>query len=250
MPTTIPQGPARSRSTRELIAALLLAAGLVLGACSSETFIQPPDLCRCAPEELCVNEECVSVADQTILEAPDEVTGTCSEADARINELRSGGVERGDFVEVIGDPGTSLDGWVLRSFDVDGNRRQSVLMTGVIDGDGLWVGGFGGNLEAAPTVDYGATGVVGLASPAGSVQLVDCAGTLRDSVGWGDFTDSAGFAGEGDPAPTPEPDGSIARCGVDFAMIDMVDSDDNAVDFVAIAATPGEPNPACADPMP
>ena len=32
---------------------------------------------------------------------------------------------------------------------------------------------------------------------------------------------------------------------VEFALIDMVDSGDNSIDFVGVAATPGEPNPMC-----
>ena len=170
--------------------------------------------------------------------------GACIEGDARINELRSGGVERADFVELVGVPGTSLDGWTLRTYDADGSRRTTAQLSGTIGDAGLWVGAFGSGLERVPDLDYGPTGVVGLASPAGAAELYDCAGTLLDAVAYGEL-DAGVTIGEGGAAPTPDTDAAIARCPAEFVMIDLVDSGDNAADFVPVAATPGEPNPMC-----
>lgn len=238
---------------RDAGAVLLVALGGLLSVvvgCSDEILDDPIVVCRCRPDEVCVDGRCVQLGDATLLDAPSG-TRLCEPADGiRISELRYAGVSRPDFVELAGPPGTSLEGWFLRSFEADGSRRGLVQLSGRLAADdGLWVAAFGSGLEAAPDLDYGTLGsALGLAAPSGSLELLDCQGRRVDAVAWGPFGEGEQARGEGQPAPPSAADGALARCpsgGTDEPFA-VVDTDDNARDFhPVIAPTPGAANAAC-----
>ncbi len=138
------------------------------------------------------------------------------------------------FVELAGAPGTDLGGLRLEGVNgSDGSVTVSVALAGTIPADGLFVvadAGPGGT-SAVPGADL----VVDfdLQNGPDSLVLRSAAGVL-DALGYGVFGPGEVFAGEGAPAPDPPAGQSLARRFADL------DTDDNAVDFVALAApTPG-----------
>jgi hypothetical protein len=139
------------------------------------------------------------------------------------------------FVELIGAPGTNLDGFVIEGVNgANGAVTVSVVLGGVIPPDGLFV--------VADTLADGTSAVVGADLLANfdfqngpdSIVLRNAAGVV-DAVGYGVFGPSDFFAGEGEPAPDAPAGSSLARLFAD------VDSDDNAGDWrVLDRPTPGE----------
>jgi len=138
------------------------------------------------------------------------------------------------FVEIYGAPGTSLDGLTVEGINgSDGKVTVSLPLSGAIPADGLYV--------LADQASGGGSSV------AGADQLLDFdfqngpdsivlrrGDAVLDAVGYGVFGEGELFAGEGSPAPDPPAGSSLARRFADL------DSDDNAVDFEALAApTPG-----------
>lgn len=138
------------------------------------------------------------------------------------------------FVEIHGAPGTSLDGFVVEGVNgAGGGVTVSLSLSGVIPGDGIFV--------LADDVGDGTSAVPG------ADQLLDFdfqngpdsvvlrrGGTQVDALGYGAFATGDVFAGEGSPAPDAPPGASLARRFAD------IDRDDNAADFVVLAApTPG-----------
>ena len=69
-----------------------------------------------------------------------------------------------------------------------------------------------------------------------SVRLLDAGGATVDAIGYGTFSGSMTFAGEGNPAPDVASGHSVGR------RTDGVDTDDNATDFVSLIPTPGFEN--------
>lgn len=138
------------------------------------------------------------------------------------------------FVELYGTPGASLAG--LRLEVVNGDNGVVVTglnLAGEFSSDGLFV--------VADRTAAGTTSVVGagllldfdIQNGPDSLVLRDGIGVL-DAVGFGVFGAADVFAGEGLPAIDAPAGSSIARR---FAN---VDSGDNSLDFVALAApTPG-----------
>jgi hypothetical protein len=139
------------------------------------------------------------------------------------------------FVELYGEPGTTLDGLRLELVNGDGGAIVNRLaLSGAFGPDGLFV--------VADRLSDGTTTVADadllldfdLQNGPDSLVLRDDAGVL-DAVGFGAFEAGMVFAGEGDPAVDPPAGSSLARLFAD------VDTGDNALDFAALAVpTPGQ----------
>jgi hypothetical protein len=135
------------------------------------------------------------------------------------------------FVELYGEPGTPLEGLTLEGINgSNGAVTVSIALTGSIPSDGLFL--------LADTDAAGGTSVPGADALANfdfqngpdSVVLRDDLGVV-DAVGYGVFTASEIFAGEGAPAADAPAGSSLARWFAD------ADTDDNALDF-GVFATP------------
>ena len=138
------------------------------------------------------------------------------------------------FVELAGEVGMSLDGFILEGVNgSNGAVGPTIVLTGSIGANGLFV--------VADRMSDGSTMVLGadlLANfdfqngPDSIVLRQDT--TIFDAVGYGVFSPSEFFAGEGSSAPDASSGSSLARV---FAN---VDTDDNANDFaVLLSPTPG-----------
>lgn len=138
------------------------------------------------------------------------------------------------FVEIFGMPGASLDGLVLEAVNGgNGDVYTSLALSGAIPGDGVFLIGddAGGGVTSVAGADL--VGDVDYQNGPDSVVLRDGSGIL-DAVGYGDFSASDVFAGEGAAAPDPTGGSSIAR------LDPTLDTNDNSVDFVVLAdPTPG-----------
>ena len=138
------------------------------------------------------------------------------------------------FVELHGTPGTSLAGFTVEGVNgANGAVTHTLALAGAIPADGIFLladdAGDGSSLVADADLvlnfDFqnGPDGIV-LRNDAGVV----------DAIGYGVFGSTDVFAGEGAPAPDVPAGSSLARR---FAN---VDTDDNAADWVELAApTPG-----------
>ena len=154
------------------------------------------------------------------------------------------GTDNGNvFVELYGAPGAVLDGLLLEGVTgADGNVYSSITLSGVIPADGVFVIGddsgdgttLVGNADLVMNVDF--------QNGPDSVVLRDSHGVL-DALGYGDFTGGV-FAGEGNAAMDVASGFSLARGNP------LLDSNDNLVDFIALAVpTPGSV-PLSAVPVP
>lgn len=138
------------------------------------------------------------------------------------------------FVELYAQPGTSLDGLMLEGVNgSNGAVGPSLALSGVVPADGFFV--------VADDRGDGQSDVAGadlvlnfdFQNGPDSIVLRDAGGVV-DALGYGVFDPAEVFAGEGAAAPDPPAGWSLARV---FAN---ADSDDNAVDFVALELpTPG-----------
>jgi len=138
------------------------------------------------------------------------------------------------FVELYGAPGTSLDGWHLEGVNgADGAVGPIVTLAGTIGADGFFV---------VADADAGATQVANADQLANfdfqngpdSVVLRDALGNVLDALGYGEFSLTDVFAGEGHAAPDGIAGQSLARR---FANRD---TNDNLADFVLLdLPTPG-----------
>lgn len=138
------------------------------------------------------------------------------------------------FVELYGEPGSSLDGLVLEGRNgANGDVTVSIALSGSIPDDGIFLladEGAGG-ATAVPGAD--ALADFDFQNGPDSVVLRDTAGVV-DAVGYGVFDAGEIFAGEGRPAPDVPSGSSLARWFAD------VDTDDNALDFTVLEMpTPG-----------
>jgi hypothetical protein len=154
------------------------------------------------------------------------------------------GTDNGNvFVELIGAPGAILDGLLLEGVNgADGNVYSTITLGGVIPADGVFVIGddsgdgttLVGNADLVMNVDF--------QNGPDSVVLRDSHGVL-DALGYGDFSGGV-FAGEGTAAADVPSGFSLARVNP------LLDSNDNLVDFIALAVpTPGSV-PVSAVPVP
>jgi hypothetical protein len=151
------------------------------------------------------------------------------------------------FVEIWGAPGTVLDGLVVEGVNGgDGQPGPTLTLAGVIPPDGLFV--MADESSGGATLVAGADLVRNFDFQNGPDSIVLRSGTtVLDAVGYGVFAPGEIFAGEGQPAVDPAAGASLAR---QFAN---VDTNDNAVDWIALTTpTPGSaplagiPEPATA----
>jgi hypothetical protein len=147
----------------------------------------------------------------------------------------SGSDDGQTFVELYGEPGTPLDGLSIEVVNgSDGSVVTSVDLTGnAIAPDGLFVvaDAFADGTSAIAEADLRVN--FDIQNGPDSVVLQGPAGPL-DALGFGAFGDGEVFAGEGMAAPDVPAGASLARR---FAN---VDTDDNAADWIELAApTPG-----------
>lgn len=146
------------------------------------------------------------------------------------------------FVELSGAPGTLLDGLFLDGINgADGSVYQTVALTGVIGSDGVFVVGDDSGNGTTLVSDFDQVADVDFQNGPDSIVLRDSIGVL-DALGYGDFS-TAIFAGEGNAAIDVDSGWSLARST-------LLDSDDNAADFLALSVpTPGTV-PVSAVPVP
>jgi len=153
------------------------------------------------------------------------------------------------FVELYGEPGTSLEGWRVEGVNgADGAIGPIVTLAGQIGSDGFFV---------LADSDAGTTQVINADQLANfdfqngpdSVVLRDALGNLLDALGYGVFGATDVFAGEGFAAPDGAAGQSLAR------LFANQDSNDNLADFALLdVPTPGTgpvsvPEPVAAAPL-
>ena len=153
------------------------------------------------------------------------------------------------FVELYGEPGTSLEGWRVEGVNgADGAIGPIVTLSGQIGSDGFFV---------VADSDAGATQVVNadqltnfdFQNGPDSVVLRDALGNLLDALGYGLFGAADIFAGEGSAAPDGAAGQSLAR------LFANQDTNDNLADFALLdVPTPGTgplalPEPGAAAPL-
>jgi hypothetical protein len=161
---------------------------------------------------------------------------TTTQAATVISEVLydASGADRGSvFVELYGTPGTSLNGLFLEGVNgADGSVYKTAALNGVIPADGVFVIGDDSGSGTSLVANVDLVLDVEFQNGPDSIVLRDAGGVL-DALGYGDFT-SAIFAGEGSPAPDVASGWSLARVNP------LLDSGDNAVDFLALdTPTPG-----------
>ena len=140
------------------------------------------------------------------------------------------------FTEILGEPGTILDGWTLVGINgADREIYRRIDLTGaVVPDDGLLVIATGrATLELVLELDFIAN--VDWQNGPDAVQLWSATNTLVDALQYGDA--GPGNAGEGAPVLDAPP-------GLGLSRRNGSDSDDNATDFVVTAPTPGSACPA------
>jgi hypothetical protein len=159
-----------------------------------------------------------------------------------INELYydSPGTDQGCFTELKGPPGTSLNGYVLVGVNGNGGSEYATIsLTGhSIPSDGYFVVAQDNTVQNYDMIDAyadwqnansGGTGE-------GDNVILRLISTTVDAVGYGTFSGSGVFVGEGEPAPDVVGT-SIGR------VPDGIDTNNNAADFAELLSpTPGETN--------
>ncbi|MCA9514949.1 MAG: hypothetical protein KC635_08405, partial [Myxococcales bacterium] len=159
-----------------------------------------------------------------------------------LSEVRydtDGSPDVGAFVEIAGPPGASLA--ELHLVGVNGNGGadyNDLALSGVVPADGLLVIAHPSAPAALLAVADVTSSKADLQNGPDSVQL-RWRGHVLDALAWGSFGAGDTPAGEGTPHPGHAVDASLAR---DAAL---TDTDDNAADFTAGPATPGERASAC-----
>jgi hypothetical protein len=138
------------------------------------------------------------------------------------------------FVELYGDPGSSLDGLFLEGINgANGSAGPSIALSGLFPADGIWL--------LADDAGDGTSSVAGAHLIAnfdfqnGPDSIVlRTADEILDAIGYGVFAIGEIFAGEGTAAMDAPAGSSLAR------LFANVDTNDNAVDFIVLSVpTPG-----------
>jgi lamin tail-like protein len=170
------------------------------------------------------------------------VAGSAGEPVVRINEFSVGieGALGDEFVELVntGTAAADLSGWKLVYRSAAGT--SDVSLGTLADGTTLGAGAFflfgGGDYSGSHAADKSFS--AGLASAGGAVALKDAAGTVVDSVGWGEATnDYVEGAPVAAPPIAPAPGTSGAR------QPDGHDTNVNSADFaISDSPTPGAGN--------
>ena len=138
------------------------------------------------------------------------------------------------FVELAGEPGTSLDGLSLAGVNgFNGEWGPIIALAGVIGEDGLFVVADRTSAGSSFVLESDLLANFDFQNGPDSIVLMDGEFVL-DAVGYGVFDEGEVFAGEGLPAPDAPTGSSLARPFADL------DTDDNAADFWVVAEpTPG-----------
>ncbi len=138
------------------------------------------------------------------------------------------------FVEIYGEPGTSLDGLMLEAVNgADGAIGPTIALAGTIPADGFFVLADGTTAGTTEIADPDLILNFDLQNGPDSLVLRGPLGIL-DAVGYGVFAPGEVFGGEGAPTVDPVAGASVAR------LFANVDTNDNAADFAALATpTPG-----------
>ena len=173
---------------------------------------------------------------RTTLAAAAAMLAASAQAKTLISEVLydATGTDRGNvFIELYGAPGASLGGLFLEGVNgADGSIYKTATLSGTIPSDGVFVIGddSGNGTSLVSNVDLVLD--VEFQNGPDSIVLRDANGIL-DALGYGDFS-SAVFAGEGSAAPDVPGGWSLARHDP------LLDTDDNAADFLGIdIPTPG-----------
>jgi hypothetical protein len=164
--------------------------------------------------------------------------GPCDPAlfdDVRLSEVLydpagtdSDGSGSREFVEIAGPPGASAEFFTVVAYN--GSTGLPVLerpLVGTFPANGLFV--LGGR-SLSPTQDIACTSGC-IQNDAEAVQLIGCDGSVVDALAWKEL--AAPPLGEGTPAPDAADGSSLSRCNL------LVESGDNASDFVVTTPTPG-----------
>jgi hypothetical protein len=164
--------------------------------------------------------------------------GPCDPAlfdDVRLSEVLydpagtdSDGSGSREFVEIAGPPGASAEFFTVVAYN--GSTGLPVLerpLVGTFPANGLFV--LGGR-SLSPTQDIACTSGC-IQNDAEAVQLIGCDGSVVDALAWKEV--AAPPLGEGTPAPDAADGSSLSRCNL------LVESGDNASDFVVTTPTPG-----------
>ena len=164
--------------------------------------------------------------------------GPCDPAlfdDVRLSEVLydpagtdSDGSGSREFVEITGPPGTSAERFTVVAYN--GSTGLPVLerpLVGTFPENGLFVLG-GRSLN--PTQDIACSSGC-IQNDAEAVQLIGCDGSVVDALAWKDV--AVPPLGEGSPAPDAADGSSLSRCDL------LLESGDNASDFVVTTPTPG-----------
>ena len=164
--------------------------------------------------------------------------GPCDPAlfdDVRLSEVLydpagtdSDGSGSREFVEITGPPGTSAERFTVVAYN--GSTGLPVLerpLVGTFPENGLFVLG-GRSLN--PTQDIACSSGC-IQNDAEAVQLIGCDGSVVDALAWKDV--AVPPLGEGRPAPDAADGSSLSRCDL------LLESGDNASDFVVTTPTPG-----------
>ena len=168
------------------------------------------------------------------------ITAVCAAATVQARTVISevlydaAGTDNGSvFVELFGTPGTLLDGLLLEGVNgSDGSVYRSVLLTGMIPADGIFVIGDDNGDGTSLVSQSDQVADVDFQNGPDSIVLRDSGGVL-DALGYGDFS-TAIFAGEGSAAPDGVSGQSLAR------ISPLLDSDNNLGDFMLLdVPTPG-----------
>ena len=132
------------------------------------------------------------------------------------------------FVELYGPPALNLDGYVVQGVNgSNGDIVPELTLNGVIPDDGFFVVA---DRAGESTLVANADLLLDFDFQNGpdSVLLRDAAGALIDAVGYGEFSATDVFAGEGQPVADPPAGWSVAR------NFSNRDSQDNAFDFTGL----------------
>jgi len=138
------------------------------------------------------------------------------------------------FVELAGSPGTSLEGYVLEGVNgSNGAVGPTIVLSGSIGASGLFV--VADQMSDGSTMVVAADLLANFDFQNGPDSVVLRQGeVIVDALGYGVFSPTEIFAGEGMAAPDVSAGASLAR------LFANVDTDDNASDFVALSTpTPG-----------
>lgn len=133
-----------------------------------------------------------------------------------------------EFVEIAGPPGASAELFTVVAFN--GSTGLPVLerpLVGTFPPSGLFV--LGGQ-SLSPTQDIACTSGC-IQNDAEAVQLIGCDGSVVDALAWKEL--AVPPLGEGTPASDAADGSSLSRCDL------LLESGDNASDFVVTTPTPG-----------